>query len=136
MNKAQYFQFTKKICDGKAPSIKEAANEVGATIPALKKFMKKFFEEDEKEEEDLFGNKSKGNPHLEIFRMMQSRASQHAADLLVRGKITEKQALKYLSDNGHDASRLESLREHAEKMKNAYDRYNEYKEKREKAIED
>lgn len=130
MNKAQYFQFTKRICNGKAPSIKEATNEVGATLPELKQFMKQFFKEDDGQELD--GNQEKSH-YLQIYRMMQLRASQNAADLLVHGKITEKQAIKYLIDNSFSADDLARFKEHAEKMKKTWDRYNEDKEKRGKS---
>ena len=134
MNKEQYLRFTHKLNKENAPSVKEAAKQVGLTIPKIKKFMKSFYSENEGgEEETRYEQKTRTD--VEIFRMMQLLASKNAADLLVRGKVTEGQATKYLGDNGYSPSYLPQFKEHAEKRKKSEDWYNEVKQKHEASIE-
>jgi hypothetical protein len=117
MNKELYEKFVNKCLDGKAPSVKQAAQEIGVSIPDIKRFMKSFIKEDEVFDEGYGIKYKKG--YLEVFEMIQKRCSSNAAYLLMDGKITEKQALKYLSENCHEPSYLEIFKRgaaHRKKM--------------------
>ena len=114
MNKALYTKITDECLSGKAPSIQEATKQFGTTPGKLKKFMKRY-----EEQEDDDGNNEK-NPYMELYRTIQARCAKNTAELLIDGKINEQQALKYFQENDFDASYLPRFKEIVMKQKATY----------------